>query len=742
MLLPYYALRLMRIRMNKNALLHSLNYLASVRRRLLYDLYGCGFCAPPKSDGAITNVQQKQFKPAPSAETIARGGALVELTLHESPMDMALASSALAELDAVEQSVETAEPHGDELRIRDANGVRIMHELAVQELQALDTEIARIITIFIGEEHKTNQKADRLAMLDDAYEAEALLAQRKVALISVYLEVYTHAIDAAEQRTLRRRILEISTRRPLLDLKAAYFTEAYVSASMRLQLEHDLTQHVLHAQLHAEREYRNSILERHGQSRIWPPPRIGSFPPYAVHKAAPLPQLAQGCMYSVAEGHDAIGVIDIYASLGCIGAIADALDRAVSEIAAVNDVRGGVLLTDTHQCVLQQVMVDWRLMVEEESMWRSMSADTSEVAAVGQHVLADDPFAWEAAAELVGLKLREASARRAGEDVGVRALLLCIDAVCARESLLAAVWQTEILRAIHSQQAMVCGVELPGRDDPLNFEGGMAMTAPRLRMETVEISTTMVDAISRLAVQEIERELVVVDFSSIESLADVAHAAPASGLRLALLVQSMELAVFSVCSQYSQMILDRPLMALHAKEKRLSGNVLSILSQSFFAKPAAGLQTTGDVMTEKMEKLASQLRAFHAANINPIRSLFLSASRVKALGRRQLVDKYLSQVHSVPKAAGAEARSALKCALVKQFALTVGEELRAYAIKAEIGALMCRLERAARTLPAEANLFFQAADAQLTDALPQLPLLQPPELTEARADGASGLAPC
>jgi hypothetical protein len=40
-------------------------------------------------------------------------------------------------------------------------------------------------------------------------------------------------------------------------------------------------------------------------------------------------------MYSVAEGHDAIGVIDIYASLGCIGAIADALDRAVSEIAAV-----------------------------------------------------------------------------------------------------------------------------------------------------------------------------------------------------------------------------------------------------------------------------------------------------------------------------------------------------------------------------------------------------------------------
>ena len=76
--------------------------------------------------------------------------------------------------------------------------------------------------------------------------------------------------------------------------------------------------HIISVHIADERAYRNSILEKHGLARIWPPPRCGSFPPHVVHARSALVQFSTGSTFQQWATSEPIGVLDVYPMLGLL----------------------------------------------------------------------------------------------------------------------------------------------------------------------------------------------------------------------------------------------------------------------------------------------------------------------------------------------------------------------------------------------------------------------------------------
>ena len=62
----------------------------------------------------------------PSLSSIARGGAMVEMSVHELPTDMAISKEELMRFAAIEGRYDTYGYENEVLHVRDANGVKVV----------------------------------------------------------------------------------------------------------------------------------------------------------------------------------------------------------------------------------------------------------------------------------------------------------------------------------------------------------------------------------------------------------------------------------------------------------------------------------------------------------------------------------------------------------------------------------------------------------------------------------------
>jgi hypothetical protein len=755
-LTPYYQLRLLRVRRVKRRLLGCLNFFVSIRRRLLCDLYGFGFRKATTQSSApeagSNGSKSADFSFMPSLSSIARGGPMVEMSVHELPTDMAMSREELIRFAAIEGRHDAYETENDVIQVRDSNGVKIMHSLAIDALAELDDEVSRILTHYIGAEHSDNLRADRLAMLDDIYEAELYYNQRKVALVEAYLESYEHAIDETQKSSLTELILRTISSRPSLDLGGAYFLDSYAECSVCLQLQHDLIRHIISAQIADERAYRNSILEKHGHARLWPPARVGSFPPHVVHSESALLQFSTGCTFQQWQSSEKIGVLDIYPSLGMLHQLPTLIEWAVGEIAAVHNKLAGHERMEMMRCALQQTMVEWRLLVAEGMLLSEATSNPAEAELQpGAHLaLADDPFAWEAAIEMLLHKkpsrsvttskmgsMHSSASRPNPATKGVNdttldsvsqhrlAHIQCLGVVRMRQQLMAAMWETDVLRSAYNAVTLSYGYNSTDTESaPLEFDPVHA----RMAVENAEVSALRSDRVSKLALNELVRNLVQLPFGSVAGMAELADDKSLADLRLALQVQLVERLVLMTGLQYSYIALDRAMLSLYVKDQKLTANTGgTLLTRNFFGDNAAGAGGGTADSSDRAEKTLQQLKVFFGELIGKISHHYLSLNRMKLPLRKQLVYAYQQQRDEVSDGLkGSERANALrklKLSLVWRYCEQIIDESRPYMLKVQINHSMRRLDRLVNSIPVGSHPFIRGADPQQSEFLPHPPLL-------------------
>jgi len=123
--------------------------------------------------------------------------------------------------------------------IVDSSGRKVMHEAALEDLDALELEMLEIGSYFINKYEATSTDEREIAAIDrgaviyDIFNAEVWFNIEKRDLLDIYLHIYEQTTDLLERQELAQRIIDVIAIRPKLDLQESYFVEAY-SASICL----------------------------------------------------------------------------------------------------------------------------------------------------------------------------------------------------------------------------------------------------------------------------------------------------------------------------------------------------------------------------------------------------------------------------------------------------------------------------------------------------------------------------
>ena len=185
------------------------------------------------------------------------------------------------------------------------------------------------------------------------------------------------------------------SRRPLLDLTDPYFANSYSNEVVAIQMEASLMREVVASQMASERQYRNTIAVRNAS--VPPEDRFG----FACELYAPgtHEELRGGQpIYYPTPGSIGIGVLDVYQSLESLCGVCDVLDSVVQEMTWVHRLPAGTVMTAMKTVVLQQALIEWRLLLEEEDLTEELSkkaADEISRRPYANNFIIDDPFAMD-----------------------------------------------------------------------------------------------------------------------------------------------------------------------------------------------------------------------------------------------------------------------------------------------------------------------------------------------------------
>ena len=493
-----------------------------------------------------------------------------------------------------------------------------------------------------------SQSVDRLAVLEDIYECETWLLERKVNLLNCYREAYEHSVDSDVLLALGKQMLLIMEHRPCIDTHAPYFVSSYTSEIVNMELEHSLTREVLVSQVALERKLASStrgaesLRSTRGTER---PSAIGlPFPAMAVPAAAFQCLIPGGLIVAPFELITALSVVAPLASL--IDSTVDAFGERFRHV-------------DHHLCahqllrrlVLQDLLVFWRLLEEEDQSARirntpsvAKESPPSTIGPVSQNLL-DDPVAVanvvrEAsvaqsfhAADGVDLRRANVGDSAAALDPSpiVKAYAIACDVLRVRESLVDALFRTEILASTHAHDARLAGmtvkrlqldeIELDGKkafaeideQDPIPaakppddewffsaMDGGGSRISDRLPVG--------LEYLPNLAIAEIDSGMARFDFSS-EAGLQRTISVRSGDLRRALYVQLVQRNLFLSVVTVNQAALD------HFVE-------LSVVRAAWAKQPSTSeISSWPTLEGEEIDRLSLQ-------------RLFLSANQIKAVHRR------------------------------------------------------------------------------------------------------------
>ncbi|XP_054993058.1 uncharacterized protein CCDC162P [Sorex araneus] len=262
--LSFLYLRHLRIRELQRICLGILNYFRSVERTLTINTAGltvvAGNLVPTLEDSSGVNAAKGGLG------TLHGLGS--DHYVHRTPAEHRVHGTHFMEFSEVENQDDYYSVEAGCIHTQDPQGVYVIYDQALRDLQELETELLLIASHYIEKEkgHKSDSasaavgkwahaEVDRFAVLTDLWTWEAALLEKKRQLLDCYFEAYQHALDPEERSALAQVITDVMHRRPRFDLRHSYFIRAYQDERACLQLMLQLVRGILNQQIECQREY-------------------------------------------------------------------------------------------------------------------------------------------------------------------------------------------------------------------------------------------------------------------------------------------------------------------------------------------------------------------------------------------------------------------------------------------------------------------------------------------------------
>ncbi|XP_047413840.1 uncharacterized protein LOC124988397 isoform X2 [Sciurus carolinensis] len=264
--LSFLCLRHLRIRSLQRTCLGILNYFRSVQRTLTINTSGLtlvsGKLVPTMEDSSWVNVTKGGLG--------CLQGLGAHYYVHGTPAEHKVHSVQFMEFSDVENEDDLYSTEAGCIHTQDQQGVRVMYDEALRDLEELEAELLLVASHYIEKEkgHKegsksksgqdwgwTHARVDRFAVLYDIWTWEAAVLENKCQLLDSYFEAYQHTLDPEERFALGQVITDIMHRRPKFDLSHPYFIKAYQDECVCLRLHLQLVKGILNHQMEHQREY-------------------------------------------------------------------------------------------------------------------------------------------------------------------------------------------------------------------------------------------------------------------------------------------------------------------------------------------------------------------------------------------------------------------------------------------------------------------------------------------------------
>ena len=227
--LSYITLRFLRIRTLRHRCLHELNYLRSLQRTLTIYEHRLSMASKDKEP---QQVDQRFSSYLPHTYLFD--------TPQECTFDTLNYMQSGEHIENVEDfaSEIPLDNDGSMVHVRDAIGLYVVYDCALDDVKELEQEIVSIGSYFIDKaslkQAKTqsnsehNRKIDRFEILYNLWEYEWTYLQYKRKIIDCYYEIYQHTFDHDERRLLSQIIVDLTARRPRIDFRSDdYFSHSY-----------------------------------------------------------------------------------------------------------------------------------------------------------------------------------------------------------------------------------------------------------------------------------------------------------------------------------------------------------------------------------------------------------------------------------------------------------------------------------------------------------------------------------
>ena len=751
-----YQMRLLQTRQARRRLLGVLNYFVSLKRRLALDSQGMAFpvaagALPDDASGAAGN---DSVASAGNVSTSGGGAALVggnganrqKHELHVRATEYESDPAKVMTFQAIEVRDDSYDVDAEDIvRVRDAFGKLIMYEEALKDEEALRHEMCLIGTHFLG---KFTDKgvADRVAVLEDLWQSEAAYYENLKRILDVHAESYEHCCDKEAQQRLAQTMMNLMARRPVLDLNMAYLSDCYSTEVVAVQMEASLMRELLSSQQMSERLYRNTIAVRN--DKIPEPERVGF--PGPVYAPGTHDELQAGVpMYYPTPGGIGVGVLDVYSSLDSLAAVGHVLDSILQELIWVHRLQPGVMVTALKTVVLQQALIEFRLLLEEEDLTEELSkkaADEISRRPYANNFLVDDPFAmdrviddvksffeYEAESQQKTVQVKGAAAKTKGaggkakdEEVPVGLRLLneashpnammqahmnAIEAVLLRRRLLEAIYESQVVELAYRAQATAYKREISATSwTPIAFihASDVETSGRQKNVPMEEVSSLGADFSTRLAVLEFDLQFAGFDFQTAQGLKETLQEKNMF-LRKAVRMQVLERGMLAIALEYNQPALDRCMASVIIKEDNLLGQA----GARSFSTAGGKKKAEAHDAAERHAKIAAEVKKLHMEEANRITDYFLDLSNLKRSRRESILDTFNQRSAAVK--AGKTAKDeikGLKCQLLDLYCEQLLGEMDVYSVKAMIARSAEMLVRQAEALPKPKLLFTQNLDPQ------------------------------
>ncbi|XP_038196774.2 uncharacterized protein LOC119821713 [Arvicola amphibius] len=405
----FLCLRHLHIRELQRICLGVLNYFRSVERTLTINTSGLtlvsGKLVPTVGDNSWVNM--------------AKGGLGTSHGLgahhyvHGTPAEHKVHSMQFLEFSEAENQDDFHSMQAGCVHTQDQFGLYVMYDIALQDLEGLESELLLIASHYIEKEksHREDSQSqssqrwgwahasvDRFAVLYDLWTWEANLLESKRQLLDSYFEAYQHTLDTEERFALAQAMTDIMHRRPKFDLSCSYFTKAYQDDCACLRLHRQLLRGILSHQLEQQREYVRTLWR--GDQ-----PALKTF-------GLPLNEICKQFVSSNSScpTSENVHLLEFHPSLGLVGLIPQALEHLLREARHAHKPASPSGLAQLEQHVLQLALDLWLTPARPEAWYSAqLQRDLFSAKVMG------DPFLVE---EVGLLALRSATdqGQRQGQD--------------------------------------------------------------------------------------------------------------------------------------------------------------------------------------------------------------------------------------------------------------------------------------------------------------------------------------